>query len=97
MTPSGPIGKLFAVLGGAILLVAGFMFSLVLLAFIMVAGLVAFIYFWWKTRAVRKAMRESPPGGQVIEGEAIVVEDYEEEASPEGTVPSEDATTKRIT
>lgn len=75
MTPSGPIGRLFAVLGGAILLVAGFMFSLVLLAFIVVAGLIAFIYFWWKTRAVRRAMRENPPDGHVIEGEAIVVDE----------------------
>jgi membrane protein implicated in regulation of membrane protease activity len=88
-TPTGPLGKALAVVFGTILLVLGFMFSLVLFAVIAVVGLAAFGYFWWKTRALRKAMREQAPrtesGGQVIEGEAVIVEEYE--ASQRPTLP----------
>lgn len=76
--PAGPLGKAVALIVGAILLVLGFVFSLVLLAIIAVAGLAAFGYFWWKTRELRKTMREQAPGGQVIEGEAVIVEEYVE-------------------
>lgn len=83
---SGPVRKFFAIVAGAILIVAGFMFSLVLLAFITIAGAIAFGVFWWKTRAVRRVLREGPPDGQeqgnVIEGEVVVVEDYEAQSAP---------------
>jgi len=72
------LGRLFAPIIGAILLVLGFMFSMVLQAFVAVLGLSAFAYFWWKTRALRRALRERAADGgadgQVIEGEAVVVE-----------------------
>ncbi len=74
------LGKIGAVLAGAILLVLALMFSVVLLAVISVVGLAAFGYFWWKTRGLRKAMRERPENGQVIEGEAVVVEEPPERA-----------------
>ncbi|MCX7173559.1 MAG: hypothetical protein NT159_06495 [Proteobacteria bacterium] len=74
-TGSGPLGRLLAVVTGMILLVAAFMFSVVILAVIALAGLAAWGYFWWKTRKLRKAMREHPSGGVVIDGEAIVVDD----------------------
>ena len=39
----------------------------------------ALTFFWWKTRKLRKTMRDEararPQGGIVIEGEAVVVED----------------------
>jgi uncharacterized membrane protein len=74
------LGKLFALIITAILLTLGLMFSMVLLAIVAVVGIAAFGYFWWRTRALRKAMREHPldrqPGGQIIEGEAIVVEEH---------------------
>jgi UPF0716 family protein affecting phage T7 exclusion len=74
-THPGLLEKLLALVAGVILLIVGFMFSVVLLAIVAVAGLVAWSYFWWKTRALRKAMRERPfPDGQVIEGEAVVVD-----------------------
>jgi UPF0716 family protein affecting phage T7 exclusion len=80
--PTGPLGKIFAFVAATILLVFGFMFSLVLLAVFIIAGIALGAWFFWKTRHVRKAMRESgPPGnppaeGNVIEGEAIIVEEY---------------------
>lgn len=80
--PAGPFGQIAALVGGAILLVLGFMFSIVLLAAFAIAALMLGSWFLWKTRHVRKAMREagamhSPPSsGDVIEGEAILVEEY---------------------
>jgi UPF0716 family protein affecting phage T7 exclusion len=77
----GLLEKFIALIAGAILLVVGFMFSLLLFAVIVSLGLLVWGYFWWKTRKLRRAMREqaqsqstTPAGGQVIEGEAIIVE-----------------------
>lgn len=65
------LGKLVALVAGTALLVLAFVFSVVLLAALVTGGLVLFGYFWWKTRALRKRLRENPPGGHVIEGEVI--------------------------
>lgn len=67
----GPLGKLLAAMAWALLLVAAFTFSLLLFAVIVVVGLLVWAYLWWKTRALRKQMRERPLGGHVIEGEVI--------------------------
>lgn len=85
----GPLGKLLALIVGAVLLVLGFMFSVVILAVAAVVLLVGGGWFWWKTRALRKIMREqaaqaeqmagrAPPGagGAIIEGEAVIVDEY---------------------
>ncbi|MDK9703073.1 MAG: hypothetical protein OEL20_08025 [Sulfuritalea sp.] len=87
MTQPGPavgaLGKAITFVAGAIVLALGFMFSLVVIAVVLVAGAVALAWFWWKTRALRKAMREQAPvwektrnDGQVIDGEAVVVEEF---------------------
>ena len=78
-TRPGLLGKLLAAVGGAILLAVGVLFSLVILAVIAVAGLAAWAYFWWKTRKVRQAMREQASCGQVIDGEAVVINEFEED------------------
>ena len=76
------LGKAVALVTATILLVLGLMFSLVLVALVAVVGLAVGAWFFWKTRHLRKAMREagamrSPSAdGNVIEGEAIVVEEY---------------------
>ena len=79
-TSPGPLSKLFALLGGAILLLLGLMFSVVLFSVVAVVGLAAFGFFWWKTRELRRRVREQATaaevGGQVFEGEAVVVEEY---------------------
>lgn len=74
---SSLLTRILAALAGVILLVVGFMFSLVLLAVLAVAGLVGLGWFWWRTRKLRKAMKQRPADGHVIEGEAIVVEDIQ--------------------
>lgn len=78
MQPGQPslLKKILALMAGVVLLVAGFMFSLVILAFFVCVGLVVLSYFWWKTRALRKAMKQRPPDGHVIDGEAIVVDEF---------------------
>lgn len=84
--PTGLLGKLVAALLTTVLLVVGFMFSLVLLAVVAVLGVIGLGYFWWKTRAIRRVMRERMAAsnhGQsvVIEGEATVIRDAPEAAN----------------
>lgn len=43
------------------------MFSALLFAVVLTVGTAAGIYLWWKTRGLRKQMREHPPYGVVIE------------------------------
>lgn len=83
MSPSaqpGMFGKLIGFMAMAVMLVLGFMFSLVLLGVVLIIGLGAFGYFWWKTRSVRREIREQAVAqaahdGAIIDGEAVVVEE----------------------
>lgn len=76
---AGPLQKLIAFVVGTILLVLGLMFSVVVLVALVAIGLAVWAYLWWKTRELRRAMREAPverrPGGDIFEGEAVVVEE----------------------
>jgi len=67
----GLLDKLLTFAVGAVLLFALFMFSLLAFAVLITGGLLFLGYLWWKTRELRKRMREQPPGGLVIEGKAI--------------------------
>lgn len=67
----GLFGKIAAAVVGAIALVLAFMFSVVALAVVSVVVLIVIGYLWWKTRDLRRRMRERPPGGRVIDGDAI--------------------------
>jgi biopolymer transport protein ExbB/TolQ len=87
--PKGFFSQVLTVIVGIVVLGAAFMFSLVFFAVVAVAGLILWLYFWWKTRALRQQIREQmarqaaePPvsspaaaGGDVIEGEAVRVVD----------------------
>ncbi|MBI5109234.1 MAG: hypothetical protein HZA62_10855 [Rhodocyclales bacterium] len=79
-------GKLATIIVGAALLVLGLMFSVVLIAVFAVFGVAVWLYLRWKTRGLRKAMREqasrSPEGGTVIDGEAVIIEDVVVEPPP---------------
>jgi hypothetical protein len=76
--------KLLTLLASVVLLIVGLMFSVLFLAVVAAVGLVVWGYFWWKTRELRKVMREqqaSEPfgssgtgSGHVVDGEATVVE-----------------------
>lgn len=80
--PANPLNKLVSLVLGIVLLGLGLMFSVVLLGVLIVVGLGIWGYLWWKTRELRRVLRERPasppeePGfaGEVFEGEATVVE-----------------------
>ena len=65
------------------------MFSAVLLVIITIVGALAWIYLWWKTRELRKQMRDFVPREEerenkesdvgVVEGEVIRVVDTQNE------------------
>jgi uncharacterized protein YneF (UPF0154 family) len=82
--------KLVAIVSTIVLLGLALMFSVIVITVILVAGAIAWAYLWWKTRELRKQMRNYPPRGamresdvfegevmrgQVIEGEVIRVDD----------------------
>lgn len=82
--PKGFFGKLFAAIAAGGLLVLGLMFSVVIVAVAVVGGLLFWGVMWWKTRELRRRMREQmdnpmqtpfgdvpASGGRVIEGEVI--------------------------
>ena len=77
-------------LTGAILLALGFMASVIVFAVIGVLGLMLWGYLQWKTRKLRRAMREQAAGnnGHVIDGEAVVVEEYS--VRTENVLPGKD-------
>ncbi|NJD34289.1 MAG: hypothetical protein FIA96_05545 [Betaproteobacteria bacterium] len=86
--PTGPLGQILALMAGVIMLVLGFMFSIVLLAVFVAVGLMLGAWFFWRTRHLRKAMREAgpmrnpPAEGDVIEGEAVIIEEYRVSGKP---------------
>ena len=55
---------------GLVGLVLAFMFSIVLLAIAAVSILVLTIFFWWKTRHLRKRFRDVEHESRVIDGES---------------------------
>jgi Flp pilus assembly protein TadB len=68
---SGLLGKVLTFATGAVLLVVGLMFSLLMFALAATAVVLIFGFLWWKTREQRRQMRERPPGGRIIDGEVI--------------------------
>lgn len=79
--------NVFTLLAGTTLLILGFMFSVLAIAVIAALGLAIWGYLWFKTRKIRRTMQEQAPEGQIIDGEAVVVEDTSAEtrsASPDG-------------
>ncbi len=73
------VSKALAVIAAAVLIVGAVALSIIAFAVIVAAVLVVGLYFWWKTRDLRKRMRAADPNANVIEGEVItrVVRDVE--------------------
>ena len=67
---SSPLRKLAAFVLTATLLGLVLMFSAVLLVVIAIAGTIAGAYLWWKTRELRKQMRDFSPR-EVVREEAV--------------------------
>jgi len=69
--PPGLLAKALTLALGGVVLVVAFMFSVVALAIVSVVVLIGVAYLWWKTRDLRRRLRENPPGGRVIDGDAM--------------------------
>jgi hypothetical protein len=67
----GPLRKMAAFVVTLAMIGLILMFSAVLLAVILAAGAAGWVYLWWKTRALRKQMRNMPPRGVAMEGEVF--------------------------
>ncbi|MDR1162506.1 MAG: DUF1664 domain-containing protein [Candidatus Accumulibacter sp.] len=52
-----PFVKILAFVVGGVVLVAALLFSFVFFAVVAVIGAVGWLYFWWKTRALREEIR----------------------------------------
>jgi len=85
--PPGLLARILATVAAAGLFVLAFMMSAFVLAGALVLGLVAWGWFWWKTRAVRRAlqeqMRSAPPGSQVYGGREVTIIEGEVIRDPE--------------
>lgn len=55
--PKSLLGKVLSLLLGATFLVLAVMFSVVVLTIVALGGVIFAGWFWWKTRALRKAMQ----------------------------------------
>ena len=64
-----PFRNLLAIVATAAAFGLALMFSVVVVAIILVAGTIAWGYLWWRTRELRKQMRNYPPPGMMKEGE----------------------------
>lgn len=70
---TNPIQKVVTTLLGITMLTLVVTFSVVIIPVLVVAGLVALAYFYWKTLTLRKAMSQVIRDNNVIEGEAVVI------------------------
>lgn len=62
-TRLSPLRKLLAIIATAALVALLLMFSVVMLVVILLGGGLAWLYLWWKTRELRKQMRDFAPAG----------------------------------
>jgi hypothetical protein len=69
--PAGFLGRILTGIATAAVLVVAFMFSILIFTGIAAITLLGGSYLWWKTRALRRHLREHPRGGRIIEGEAV--------------------------
>ena len=67
----GILRKVAAFFVSAALIGLVLMFSVLIFVAVLTIGAMAWGYLWWKTRDLRKQMRNHPSGDGVIEGEVI--------------------------
>lgn len=83
------MGNILRLIGLLILLVLGFMFSIVAFVVLAIGAGVVWCYFLWKTREIRRQLREQQQGfrpppetggveGDIIEGEVIRETEFRE-------------------
>ena len=68
--PPTVLQKVLAVIVGAGVLAAALLFSVVVLAVVVTVGVIGGGYLWWRTRAVRRQLREQVAAMQATAAEA---------------------------
>jgi hypothetical protein len=81
--PQGPLAKLIAFVLSAAFLILAFMFSLVALAVVAVAGLALGGWLWWRTRQLRKEINRQWAGQRPYDSGAPMNEPTYEPSSPQ--------------
>jgi Flp pilus assembly protein TadB len=81
--PQSLVARIVAAVLATLAFGAAMMFSVLVFAFLALAALVFGGYFWWKTRALRRAMREQMRG-----------QGFEE--APDGDTPGRDARSANV-
>lgn len=56
--PGGPFGRALAFVAGGVILVAGLFVSAIVFSVLLVVGVAAGGWFWWKTRGLRRELGE---------------------------------------
>jgi len=74
-----PLRKVAAVAATIVVAGVALMFSAVMLAAILVVGTMGAGYLWWKTRELRKQMRNMAAQGVVIDREVVVEDEFKGE------------------
>ena len=69
--PQSVLAKILAVIIGATLLAVGFAVSLAILALVLGAGIVIGGFVWWKTRDLRKQLREQAMRAQQMHEQQV--------------------------
>jgi membrane protein implicated in regulation of membrane protease activity len=83
------VARIITIITGAVLFVGAFVFSVVFFAVILAVAVVLGSYFLWKTRHLRKQMRQRSYEGDVIEGTVISSVEIRPVGSIERRVPGE--------
>jgi hypothetical protein len=84
--PPGFFGRVLAVIAGLVLFVLGLMFSVVIIAVALAAGLIIWGWIWWKTRALRQQMREQMEAGMAAGDDTAAPYADDEGPAPSGRV-----------
>lgn len=79
----GFLARALAVLAGIALFVGAIAVSLFLFAGLLVGALIGGAYLWWKSREVRKALREAQWHGPTVDDNVIEGEVVRREERPE--------------
>lgn len=96
-TATNPLRKIAAFMVTTAVIALALTFSLLLLVLIAIGGALALLYVGWKTRGLRKNLRNRPQDntpqfeagamkGEVIEGEAIRVADPQPGSKGQSTI-----------
>ncbi|MBL8396445.1 MAG: hypothetical protein JNK99_17155 [Candidatus Accumulibacter sp.] len=91
--PGGVLARLLTMSAGALLLVVGFMFSLLALGVLLIGGTLIFAYLKWQARHLRRqpggsTEPRSAASGRVIEGEVIGDAEYDARLRPSTKRPA---------